>query len=128
MVTVKRSIFPLGKVHIKVNDEDFVLGSNGKKILENIDNETECTVTARLMWKSTTKKVRLHKASKIKITESISDMYYIILGTIGFILCFLLYFSLIPPIYLSIFLLLYLIPISYYSISKKAEYFKIYLE
>ncbi|MDV3712256.1 hypothetical protein CMU40_04755 [Elizabethkingia anophelis] len=128
MITIKRSIFPLGEIYIKVNDENFSLWSNGEKVLENIDNVTECVVTARFMWKSTTKKLLLHKASKIKIVESISDIYYITLGTIGFALCFLLYSSLIPPIYLSVFLILYLTPITYYSLSKKAEYFKIYIE
>ncbi|WP_372483258.1 hypothetical protein AB9J70_06025 [Elizabethkingia anophelis] len=128
MVTVKRSIFPLGKVNVRVNDKDFSLGSNGVKVLEDVSNETECTVEARIKWMTTDEKISLRKNSRIRIVSSISDLHYIFWGTISFILCVLLFFSLVPPIYLGIVLLIFYAPIVYYTLFKKSQYFKIYLE
>lgn len=39
MLTIERSIFPLAKIHVKVNDNDFVLGSNEVKTLDESNAE-----------------------------------------------------------------------------------------
>ncbi|OPB98215.1 hypothetical protein BAS10_06170 [Elizabethkingia meningoseptica] len=127
MITIKRSIFPLGKIHVNINNEDFTLGSNETRILGS-NKEGEYTVKARIKWVESSEVLVLNNNSKIKIVSSISDLHYIFWGSIVLIMCVLLYFSIISPIFLGVSLLIYLAPLAYYTYFKRSQYFKIYLE
>ncbi|MDE5430715.1 MULTISPECIES: hypothetical protein [Elizabethkingia] len=129
MLTIERSIFPLAKIHVKVNDNDFVLGSNEVKTLDESNAEgNEYNIEARINWAGSKKKLILHPNSKIKIISSIPDLYYMFGGGIVFILCLLTFLNLIHPVLLGLINLVYIIPIVYYSFFNRKHYFKIYSE
>ncbi|ATA68308.1 hypothetical protein CGC48_06500 [Capnocytophaga cynodegmi] len=125
---LKRSIFPLSKITVCINGEDILLSPKGKKnyYLKEVVSKYNIEVKTPLLFgKTTIETESLTNSSTIYIKSSISDKYYLIGGAISLLFCILLFFDMMPILIFSLVLLLYFIPIIYFTFIKPNKYFVI---
>ena len=126
-MVLKRSIFPLCNITVAINGEKVKLSPAKKVVILLKEAESYCIeVTMPLLFKKNLKTVsHLSENTVINIKSRLSDKYYLLAGGSTLIVCFLLFFGKIPMLFFSLVLLLYIIPISYYSFVKTDRYFVI---
>ena len=126
-MVLKRSIFPLCNITVAINGEKVKLSPAKKVVIPLKEAESYCIgVTMPLLFKKNHKTVsHLSENTVINIKSRLSDKYYLLAGGSTLIVCFLLFFGKIPTLFFSVVLLLYIIPISYYSFVKTDRYFVI---
>ena len=126
-MVLKRSIFPLCNITVAINGEKVKLSPEKKVVIPLKEAESYCIeVTMPLLFKKNPKTVsHLSENAVINIKSRLSDKYYLLAGSFTLIVCFLLFFGNIPMLFFSVVLLLYIIPISYYSFLKTDRYFVI---
>ena len=126
-MVLKRSIFPLCNITVAINGEKVKLSPAKKVVIPLKEAESYCIgVTMPLLFKKNHKTVsHLSENTVINIKSRLSDKYYLLAGGFTLIVCFLLFFGKIPMLFFSLVLLLYIIPISYYSFVKTDRYFVI---
>ncbi|EJU32293.1 MULTISPECIES: hypothetical protein [Capnocytophaga] len=122
-----RNIFPLSSISVSINSQEISLTSGGKveiplKRMEHYAIE----VTTPLLPKKNSKTVtNLHEDSVIEINSTLPDRYYLIMGTLSLIVCILFFFQIVSSIIFCTTLLLYILPIVYYSFIRPDKYFSI---
>ena len=126
-MVLKRSIVPLCNITVAINGEKVKLSPAKKIVILLKEAESYCIeVTMPLLFKKNHKTVSLlSENTVINIKSRLSDKYYLLAGGCTLIVCFLLFFGKIPMLFFSLVLLLYIIPISYYSFVKTDKYFVI---
>lgn len=126
-MVLKRSIFPLCNITVAINGEKVKL-SPAKKVVIPLKEAKSyyIEVTMPFLFKKNLKTVsHLSENTVINIKSRLSDKYYLLAGGFTLIVCLLLFFGEIPMLFFSVVLLLYIIPISYYSFVKTDRYFVI---
>lgn len=126
-MVLKRSIFPLCNITVAINGEKVKLSPAKKVVILLKEAESYCIeVTMPFLFKKNLKTVsHLSENTVINIKSRLSDKYYLLAGGFTLIVCLLLFFGKIPMLFFSVVLLLYIIPISYYSFVKTDRYFVI---
>lgn len=126
-MVLKRSIFPLCNITVAINGEKVKLSPAKKVVIPLKEAKSYCIeVTMPFLFKKNLKTVsHLSENTVINIKSRLSDKYYLLAGGFTLIVCLLLFFGKIPMLFFSLVLLLYIIPISYYSFVKTDRYFVI---
>ncbi|WKS95722.1 hypothetical protein [Riemerella columbina] len=126
MILIKRSIFPLSKIDVKLNDLTFSLKPNESKSLE-INHQEIKTIDIEIsnQWITNKETIPFNDHSTIKIVSAIPDLYYLLGGGISILLCVLLFLGLVSPLWLVVSFI-YILPLIYYSFFAKKKYFKVY--
>lgn len=126
-MTLKRSIFPLCNITVAINGERVKLSPAEKVVIPLKEAKKYCIeVTTFLLLTKNIKTVSyLSENATIVIKSRLSDVYYLLVGGFTFVICLLFFFGKISMLFFSLILLLYVIPILYYSFYKTEKYFTI---
>jgi len=127
IVTIKRSIFPLTKFYLTIDDERYSIRPGEVKKIK-LPSEKVYEIVASSYWLNKNESLFLNNQSVLCVKHIIPDMYYFIGGSIIFILSPLTFFGLFNALLLSGIVLIYLIPIGYFTLLKRDNYFKIEVE
>jgi len=124
IVTIKRSVFPLSKFYLTIDDERYSIRPGEVKKIK-LPSEKVYEIVASSYWLNKKESLFLKNQSVLSIRHIIPDIYYLI----GFLMLIslppLTFFGLFNALLLSGIVLMYLIPIWYFTLLKRDNYFKI---
>ena len=124
MVTIKRSVFPLSKFYLTIDNERYSIRPGEVKKIK-LPGEKVYEIYARSYWLNKKESLFLKNQSVLSIRHIIPDIYYLI----GFLMLIsivpLTFFGLFNALLLSGIVLIYLIPTWYFTLIKRDNYFKI---
>lgn len=123
IVTIKRSVFPLTRFYFTLGNENYYIRSGEIKKI-NLSKEGDFEIIASAFWTCKKDIVFLKNKSILYIKHRVSDLYYIIGSSIIFILAILTFFGLFNVLWFSGLIIIYLLPIIFYTFLKPKDYFK----
>ncbi len=126
-VTVKRSVFPISGFELKIHKHLFNLKSGRTKNIV-LPKQDQYEIVTRSYWLEKRMNIFLRNNSTINVKHIIPDLYYIIGTSLVVLLSVLTFFGLVSAGLLSGVILLYMLPLMYYTFLKRSKYFKIIVD
>ncbi len=127
IVLTKRSVFPLTRFYFSIEHESYFIRSGELKKIK-LDGEGEYEITVHSFWISKKTKLFLKNMSILNIKHIIPDLYYLVGIPTVVIMSILAFLGLVNVLLLSGIVLLYLLPLLYFTFLKSNYYFKINIE
>lgn len=123
-VTIKRSIFPLTKFYLIIGDDAYSISPRELKKIK-LYKEGNYEIIASSYWIRKKVKLFLRSQSTISIRHVIPDAYYLYGSPIVIFLSVLSFLGFVNISFSSGCVLIYLLPIIYFTFLKSKDYFKI---
>ncbi|MDX9880762.1 MAG: hypothetical protein RBS73_01775 [Prolixibacteraceae bacterium] len=124
IVTTKRSVFPLTKFYFSIGKNNYSIRPGELKKIE-LYEEGAYEVIVSTYWINKKVRLILKNQSILSIAHIIPDAYYLIGTAIVVCLSILGLLGIISAVLLSGTILLYFLPLIYYTFFKPNDYFKI---
>ena len=124
IISFSRSTFPLSTFYLTIGNKNISLkpGQN-KKVSIGSSKIDEITVSS--YWIKKRANFELKNNSNIVVNHVLPDIYYIIGVSIIILLSFLTFIGIVNALILSVIVIVYYVPIMYFTFFKKEKYFKI---
>jgi len=124
-VTIKRSVFPLTRFYLNIDNENYFINPGEIKKIKLSSDEKVYEVIASSYWINKKVSLFLKNKSILSIKHIIPDFYYLIGTAVVIILSILTFLGMINALLFSGIVLLYFLPVVYFTFIKPTKYFRI---